>query len=48
MAVEAEVDAMAQLIRRLRATEARRFTKVEIPFYTGIRKELSAAIEDLR
>ena len=39
---------LVELIRRLRATEARRFTKVEIPFYTGIRKELSAAIQDLR
>ncbi|HJR44268.1 MAG TPA: hydrogen peroxide-dependent heme synthase [Actinomycetota bacterium] len=39
---------IVELIRRLRATEARRFTKVEIPFYTGIRKELSAAVEDVR
>lgn len=39
---------IVELIRRLRATEARRYTKVEIPFYTGIRKELPAAIADLR
>ena len=39
---------IVELLRRLRATEARRYTKVEIPFYTGIRKELDAAIEDLR
>ena len=39
---------IVELIRRLRATEARRFTKVEIPFFTGIRKELAAAIADLR
>ena len=39
---------IVELIRRLRATEARRFTKVEIPFYTGIRKELSAVVQDLR
>ena len=39
---------IVELIRRLRATEARRYTKVEIPFFTGIRKELSAAIADLR
>lgn len=39
---------IVELIRRLRATEARRYTKLEIPFYTGIRKELSAAIDDLR
>jgi chlorite dismutase len=38
---------IVELIRRLRATEARRYTKVEIPFYTGIRKELPAAIADL-
>jgi chlorite dismutase len=39
---------IVELIRRLRATEARRYTKVEIPFYTGIRKELSAVVQDLR
>ena len=39
---------IVELIRRLRATEARRFTKVEIPFFTGIRKELAAAVADLR
>lgn len=39
---------IVELIRRLRATEARRFTKIEIPFFTGIRKELPAAIADLR
>lgn len=39
---------IVELIRRLRATEARLYTKVEIPFYTGIRKELPAAIADLR
>lgn len=39
---------IVELIRRLRATEARRYTKVETPFFTGIRKELSAAIDDLR
>lgn len=39
---------IVELIRRLRATDARRFTKVEIPFYTGIRKELPAVVQDLR
>lgn len=39
---------IVELIRRLRATEARRFTKVEIPFYTGIKKELSEVVQDLR
>ncbi len=38
---------IVELIRRLRATEARRYTKVEIPFYTGIRKDVAAAIDDL-
>ena len=39
---------IVELIRRLRATGARRYTKLEVPFFTGIRKELSAAIDDLR
>ena len=34
-------------IRRLRAAEARRYTKEEIPFVTGIRKELVDAARDL-
>jgi hydrogen peroxide-dependent heme synthase len=41
------VDRIVELIRHLRGTEARRFTKVEVPFYTGIRKDLDAAIADL-
>ena len=40
-------DRIVELIRRLRATEARRYTKLEIPFFTGIRKDLRAAIDDL-
>jgi len=32
------------LIRRLRATEARRYTKLEIPFFTGIRKPLDEIV----
>jgi chlorite dismutase len=40
-------DRIVELIRRLRGTEARLYTKVEIPFYAGIRKELDAAIADL-
>jgi chlorite dismutase len=35
------------LIRRLRATEARRYTKVEIPFVSGLRKDVVTAIRDL-
>lgn len=38
---------IVELIRRLRATEARRYTKVEIPFISGIRKELEVVIDDL-
>jgi peroxiredoxin len=34
-------------IRRLRAAEARRYTKEEIPFVTGIRKEFVDAMRDL-
>jgi hydrogen peroxide-dependent heme synthase len=41
------IERIVELIRHLRATEARRYTKVEVPFYTGIRKDLDAAIADL-
>jgi len=48
LAFEADsLDRIVDLIRRLRATEARRYTKVEIPFVTGIRKEPEQAITDL-
>ena len=40
-------DRLVDLIRRLRATEARRYTKVEIPFYTGVRKELPELLDGL-
>lgn len=40
-------DRIVELIRRLRATEARLYTKVEIPFFAGIRKELEDALGDL-
>ena len=36
-----------ELIRRLRATEARRYTKVEIPFVSGIRKDIGKLVNDL-
>lgn len=40
LAFEADgLDRIVELIRRLRGTEARRYTKVEIPFYTGIKKD---------
>jgi chlorite dismutase len=48
LAFEADgLDRIVDLIRRLRATEARRFTKLETPFYTGVRKDLRAVIADL-
>jgi hydrogen peroxide-dependent heme synthase len=48
LAFEADTpDRIVDLIRRLRATEARRYTKVEIPFFTGIRKPLENVVADL-
>jgi hydrogen peroxide-dependent heme synthase len=45
LAFEADgVERIVELIRALRATEARRFTKVEIPFVTGIRRDLADAV----
>lgn len=41
------LDRIVELLRRLRTTEARRYTKLEIPFFTGIRKELSEVVSDL-
>jgi chlorite dismutase len=41
------LERIVELIRRLRGTEARRYTKVEIPFYSGIKKDLASAIADL-
>jgi chlorite dismutase len=40
-------DRLVELIRRLRATDARRYTKLETPFYSGIRKNLLGVINDL-
>jgi chlorite dismutase len=49
LAFEAErLDPIVDCIRRLRETQARRFTKEEVPFVTGIRKDVEAALEDLR
>jgi hydrogen peroxide-dependent heme synthase len=42
-----ELDRLVDCIRRLREAEARRFTKVEIPFVSGIRKDVRAAFADL-
>lgn len=41
------MDRIVELLRHLRAAEARRYTKVEIPFYAGIRKDLAEAVADL-
>ena len=38
---------IVDLIRRLRATEARRYTGLEVPFLSGIRKPLAQAIANL-
>ena len=43
----ASLDRIVDLIRRLRGTEARRYTKVEVPFVSGIRKTVEDAIRDL-
>ena len=42
-----ELDRIVDCIRRLRTAEARRFTKEEVPFVTGIRKDVRAAFADL-
>ncbi len=42
-----EADRLVDCIRRLRDAEARRFTKEEIPFVTGIRKPVAEALDDL-
>jgi hydrogen peroxide-dependent heme synthase len=48
LAFEAErLDRIVDCIRRLREAEARRFTKEEVPFITGIRKDVAAALADL-
>jgi hydrogen peroxide-dependent heme synthase len=42
-----EADRIVDCIRGLREAKARLYTKEEIPFITGIRKELRAALDDL-
>lgn len=42
-----ELDRLVDCIRRLRDAAARRFTKEEVPFVTGIRKDVRAAFADL-
>lgn len=48
LAFEAEkAESLVDVIRRLRETKARLYTKEEIPFITGIRKSVAEAIDDL-
>jgi len=42
-----ELDRIVDCIRRLRDVQARRFTKEEVPFVTGIRKDVRLALADL-
>ena len=45
LAFEADgLDRIVELIRRLRATGARRYTKLETPFFTGARTDLAHAV----
>jgi hydrogen peroxide-dependent heme synthase len=41
------LDRIVECIRRLREAEARRYTKEEVPFITGIRKDLVEVLGDL-
>jgi hydrogen peroxide-dependent heme synthase len=43
----ARADSLVDCIRRLRESRARLFTKVEIPFVTGIRKPVAEVLGDL-
>jgi chlorite dismutase len=48
LAFEADdLDRIVDCIRRLREAQARRFTKEEVPFITGIRKDVRSALADL-
>jgi peroxiredoxin len=42
-----EADRLVDCIRRLRDARARLYTKVEVPFVTGIRKQVRAALDDI-
>jgi len=48
LAFECErLDRIVDCVRRLRDTKARLYTKEEVPFVTGIRKSVAAALDDL-
>ncbi|MGZ4109137.1 MAG: hydrogen peroxide-dependent heme synthase [Actinomycetota bacterium] len=42
-----ELDRIVDCLRRLREADARRYTKEEVPFVTGIRKDVRDAVRDL-
>ena len=42
-----ELEPAVDVIRALRKTRARLYTKVETPFVTGIRKSVAEALDDL-
>ena len=43
-----ELDALVDCIRRLRDSKTRLYTKVETPFFTGIRKPIADCLDDFR
>jgi hydrogen peroxide-dependent heme synthase len=43
-----ELDSLVDCIRRLRDSKTRLYTKVEVPFVTGIRKPVVEVLDDLR
>ena len=48
LAFEADqLDRIVDLMRHLRATEARRHVREEVPFYTGTRKQVAELVADL-
>jgi chlorite dismutase len=48
LAFEADrLERITDCIRRLREAEARRYTKLDVPFVVGIRKDLADAVRDL-
>jgi chlorite dismutase len=48
LAFEAEkLDSIVDCIRKLREAKARLYTKEEVPFVTGIRKDVASVIDDL-
>jgi chlorite dismutase len=48
LAFEAEkLDSIVDCIRKLREAKARLYTKEEVPFVTGIRKDVASVVDDL-